>query len=114
MAKSTADTRTARGKKRTRARRNKPSRPATLNRRAIEATLADFAHEIRTPLTGILALSDLLATSLLGERERAWASAIKGTAEHLSMTTTLMVDAARAGGKGLVLRRDLIRPALLA
>ena len=82
--------------------------------RAIEATLADLAHEIRTPLTGILALGELLATSELGERERGWATAIKSTAEHLAMLTSLIVDAARADAKGLVLRRELIRPRRLA
>jgi len=82
--------------------------------RAIEATLADVAHEIRTPLTGILALGELLATSELGARERGWASAIKSTAEHLALLTSLIVDAARAGAKGLVLRRELIRPRRLA
>jgi CheY-like chemotaxis protein/nitrogen-specific signal transduction histidine kinase len=82
--------------------------------RAIEATLADIAHEIRTPLTGILALGELLATSELGERERGWATAIKSTAEHLALLTSLIVDAARADAKGLVLRRELIRPRRLA
>ncbi len=76
----------------------------------IEATLADLAHDIRTPLTGILALGELLATSELRERERGWATAIKTTAEHLAMLTSLIVDAARADAKGIVLRRDLIRP----
>lgn len=84
------------------------------NARAIEATLADIAHEIRTPLTGILALGELLATSEVGPRERGWASAIKGTAEHLVLLTSLIVDAARADAKGLVLRRELIRPRRLA
>jgi CheY-like chemotaxis protein/nitrogen-specific signal transduction histidine kinase len=82
--------------------------------RAIEATLAELAHEIRTPLTGILALGELLSTSDLGERERGWASAIKSTAEHLAMLTSLIVDAARADAEGLVLRRELIRPRRLA
>lgn len=82
--------------------------------RAIEATLADIAHEIRTPLTGILALGELLATSELGERERGWATAIRTTAEHLASLTSLIVDAARADAKGLVLRRELIRPRRLA
>lgn len=76
--------------------------------------LADVAHEIRTPLTGILALGELLATSDLGERERGWATAIKSTAEHLALFTSLIVDAARADAKGLVLRRELIRPRRLA
>ena len=76
--------------------------------------LAELAHDIRTPLTGILALGELLATSELGPREREWATAIKGTAEHLAMVTSLIVDVARVGAKGLVLRRDLIRPQRLA
>jgi two-component system, sensor histidine kinase len=77
----------------------------------LEAKLADLAHEIRTPLTGILALSELLVTSQLGERERGWASAIKSTAEHLAMVASLIVDTGRADHKGIVLRRELIRPA---
>jgi CheY-like chemotaxis protein len=76
--------------------------------------LAELAHEIRTPLTGILALGELLTTSELGARERGWAAAIKSTAEHLAMLTSLIVDAARADAKGLVLRRELIRPRHLA
>jgi CheY-like chemotaxis protein len=56
----------------------------------------------------------LLATSELKPREREWAAAIKNTAEHLSMLTTLIVDAVRANTRGLVLRRDLIQPPRLA
>lgn len=54
-----------------------------------------FAHEVRTPLTGILAISDLLATSELGERERRWVDTIKAGAEHLASLATLFVDAAK-------------------
>jgi two-component system, sensor histidine kinase len=63
---------------------------------AAEASLVAYAHDIRTALTGILALSELLATSTIGERERRWAVGIKGSAEHLSGLTTLMIDAAQA------------------
>ena len=63
----------------------------------VEAALAAFAHEVRTPLTGILAISDLLATSDLGERERRWVDTIKAGAEHLASLATLFVDAARGG-----------------
>jgi CheY-like chemotaxis protein/nitrogen-specific signal transduction histidine kinase len=72
----------------------------------VEAALAAFAHEVRTPLTGILAISDLLATSDLGERERRWADTIKAGAEHLASLATLFVDAARSGGAGLGVRQD--------
>lgn len=77
----------------------------------VQAALAAFAHEVRTPLTGILAISDLLATSDLGERERRWADTIKAGAEHLASLATLFVDAARTGKgartSGNTLRQDL-------
>ncbi|WFU24095.1 ATP-binding protein [Bradyrhizobium sp. CB1717] len=74
----------------------------------VQAALAAFAHEVRTPLTGILAISDLLATSDLGERERRWADTIKAGAEHLASLATLFVDAAKTGkGAGSTLRQDL-------
>jgi len=74
--------------------------------RVIEAALASFAHEVRTPLTGILAISNLLATSDLGERERRWVDTIKAGAEHLASLATLFVDAARSRG-GPAGRQDL-------
>jgi CheY-like chemotaxis protein len=61
----------------------------------VEAALAVFAHEVRTPLTGILAISGLLATSDLGERERRWVDTIRAGAEHLASLATLFVDAAK-------------------
>jgi two-component system, sensor histidine kinase len=72
----------------------------------VEAALAAFAHEVRTPLTGILAISDLLATSDLDERERRWVDTIKAGAEHLASLATLFVDAAKTGTAGGV-RQDL-------
>jgi two-component system, sensor histidine kinase len=82
--------------------------------RAVELALAGFAHDIRTPLTGILAIGELLATSELSERERRWVATLRTTAEHLASLTTLVVDAARAEAKGLVLRQDTFEPARLA
>lgn len=72
----------------------------------VEAVLATFAHEVRTPLTGILAISELLATSELGERERRWVDTIKANADHLAALATLFVDAARSRSAGLNLRKD--------
>jgi two-component system, sensor histidine kinase len=80
----------------------------------VEAALAVFAHEVRTPLTGILAISDLLATSELGERERRWVDTIKAGAEHLSSLATLFVDAAKDETTGIVLRQDLFDLRVLA
>ena len=82
--------------------------------RAIEAALAGIAHDIRTPLTGIVALAELLASSDLGKREREWANALKSGADHLAALTTLIVDAAKAEAKGLTLRREPFSPRALA
>jgi CheY-like chemotaxis protein len=82
--------------------------------RSVEAALAGIAHDIRTPLTGIVALAELLASSDLGKREREWATAIKSGADHLAALTTLIVDAARADAVGLVLRNEPFSPRALA
>lgn len=82
--------------------------------RAMEAALAGIAHDIRTPLTGIVALAELLSASDLGARERGWADAIKSGADHLAQIATLLVDAVRADTKGLVVRADVFSPRLLA
>ncbi|KIZ35136.1 MULTISPECIES: ATP-binding protein [Rhodopseudomonas] len=74
--------------------------------RVVEAALAAFAHEVRTPLTGILAVSDLLATSDLDERERRWVDTIKAGAEHLAGLATLFVDAARSSKSDLGVRQE--------
>jgi CheY-like chemotaxis protein/nitrogen-specific signal transduction histidine kinase len=73
----------------------------------VEAALAAFAHEVRTPLTGILAISNLLATSDLDARERRWIDTIKAGAEHLASLATLFVDAARSRGAPAGMRQDL-------
>lgn len=82
--------------------------------RAIEAALAGIAHDIRTPLTGIVALAELLAASDLGPRERGWANAVKSGAEHLAALSSLIVDAVKADATGLVLRHEPFSPRALA
>src|ERR1700693_5221311 len=92
--------------------RPRPAKP--LARRAVEAALAGIAHDIRTPLTGIVALAELLATSDVGAREREWASAIKSGADHLAALTTLIVDAVKADAAGLILQHEPFSPRRLA
>ena len=90
-------------------RKAKSRRPASRPRaatRAIETALAGFAHDIRTPLTGIIAIGELLSTSELGERERRWVAALKEAAEHIVTLTTVVVDAARAGARRVTARRE--------
>ena len=100
-----------RGRRKPRKRAAKASGPPP---RAIEAALAGIAHDIRTPLTGIVALAELLASSDLGKREREWARALKSGADHLAALTTLIVDAAKAEATGLTLRREPFSPRALA
>src|SRR5487761_2371811 len=103
--------------KRTTKKRPRKARPRAAKkpyRRAVEAALAGVVHDIRTPLTGIVALAELLATSDLGLRERAWAAAIKSGADHLAALTTLIVDAVKADAKGLTLQHEPFSPRRLA
>jgi two-component system, sensor histidine kinase len=92
--------------------------PKTTSRKkkpnAVETALAAFAHDVRTPLTGILATSDLLVTAGLSDRERQWAQTIKASAEHLAELTTLLVDAAKQRHGRLALRSDAFDPDVLA
>ncbi len=110
MAKSKAKTaKRSRARKKPRARPRKAVAPA-----GIEAALAGIAHDIRTPLTGIVALAELLAASDLGAREREWASAIKSGADHLAALSSLIVDSVKAGSAGLVLQHNPFSPRALA
>lgn len=96
------------------AARRRRKRPRAAPARDVEAALAGLAHEIRTPLTGILALSELIATADLPERERQWAAAVKSGAQHLAHLTALVIDGVRAQARGVTLRREPFRPRALA
>lgn len=105
--------------KRPRAKAARPRRTAIRgdisgDLRGVEAALAGIAHDIRTPLTGIVALAELLASSNLGQRERDWANAVKSGADHLAALSSLIVDAVRAEATGLVLRNAPFSPRALA
>jgi two-component system, sensor histidine kinase len=107
---------------RTKQRRKPIRRPVRRRKAALKAaprsdadTLPVFAHDVRTALTGILALGELLARSNLGERERRWAADIKTSAEYLAALTTLIIDAAKADADALILQQEIFRPhALIA
>lgn len=103
-----------------RRRRARSDLPAVTGKRRqtfedrLELALAGFAHEVRTPLNGILALAELLAASDLPDRERAFAATLREAAEHLASLTTIVVDGARAGSGRLVPRAESFDPAALA
>jgi signal transduction histidine kinase len=91
-----------------RGRRRKPTLKRAL--RSDAGVLPIFAHDVRTALTGVLALGELLASSELGERERRWAFDIKTSAEYLAALTTLVIDAAKAEAGALTLQQQAFQP----
>ena len=103
-------------------RRRKPLRSSARRRKGMRKSasksapcldadaLPVFAHDVRTALTGVLALGEMLARSNLGERERRWASDIKTSAEYLAALTSLVIDAAKADAGPLILQRQAFRP----
>ena len=93
-------------KKKAKTARRKRARASSRGSRASEVALAGLAHDVRTPLTGILALSELLLASGLPERERRWATALRDAASHLARLTTLVVDAAKAGSGETMLHAE--------
>jgi CheY-like chemotaxis protein len=100
---------------RARPARAKARRAATsATDRQVQTALASLAHEVRTPLNGILVLAELLAASDLATREREWAVALKSAAEHLDLLTTMVVDGARAGLGTLTLKHEVFDPHALA
>src|SRR5215210_6539658 len=95
-------------------KRRKAARPRRTAARAIETRVGGLADGVRKPLNGILALSELLAAADLPERERQWASLVKGASEHLAQLATLVIDGVRAEKHGLLLRPEPFRPRALA
>jgi CheY-like chemotaxis protein len=103
-----------RAKAATARRKSRRPRRASSHAGATELALASLAHEIRTPLNGILAMSELIAAADLPAREREWAAQVKSAAEHLAHLSTLVVDGARAGRRGLSLRMQPFRLRVLS
>jgi two-component system, sensor histidine kinase len=110
MAQKRSKQKNRRSRKQAVRRPPRPTRRRRSSAAGSEVALAAFAHDIRTSLTGILALGELLSSSDLGERERRWAAGIKTGAEHLAALTGLMIDSARAETGSLTLQQEVFRP----
>jgi signal transduction histidine kinase/CheY-like chemotaxis protein len=57
--------------------------------------LATLGHEVRTPMTGVLGMSELLLGTSLDARQRGYADAIRGAGEHLLRLVNDALDLAR-------------------
>ncbi|MET0314336.1 MAG: response regulator [Hansschlegelia sp.] len=92
------------------ARRRLPDgigRPLSASERKIE----EAAHEIRTPLGGLLALADLLLAEDLTDSARGHAEAMKDAARHLLGVATTLLGGTETGAASLDLGRFLDRTA---
>ena len=57
--------------------------------------IATLGHEVRTPLTGVLGMTELLLETPLHARQRGYAEAIRGAGQHLLRLVNDTLDLAR-------------------
>lgn len=76
--------------------------------------LATLGHEVRTPMTGVLGMSELLLDTPLSAQQRDYAVAIRGAGEHLLRLVNGALDLARAEAGKLELANAPFDPAALA
>ena len=77
------------------------------------AFLANMGHEIRTPMTGVLGMSELLLSTPLDERQRGYASAIHQSGQLLLRLVNDSLDLARIEAGKLHLEHQALDPAAL-
>ncbi len=68
--------------------------------------LATLGHEIRTPMTGVLGMSELLLDTALDTRQRGYTESIRGAGEHLLRLMDDALDLARIESGKLQLSDD--------
>lgn len=78
-------------------------RLAEQNSEAKTRFLATLGHEIRTPMTGVLGMAELLQASELQPKQRAQVEAIQGAGRHLLRLVNDALDLARIEAGKLVL-----------
>ncbi|MEO6295665.1 MAG: two-component regulator propeller domain-containing protein [Dokdonella sp.] len=75
--------------------------------------LATMGHEVRTPMTGVLGMSELLLGTALDERQRGYAKAIHQSGELMLRVVNDSLDLARIEAGKLALESALFDPAAL-
>lgn len=80
---------------------------------AKSAFLANMGHEIRTPMTGVLGMSELLLATRLDERQRGYANAIHQSGQLLLRLVNDSLDLARIEAGKLQLEQHALDPAAL-
>lgn len=57
--------------------------------------LADVGHEIRTPMTGMLGMAELLSRTDLNEQQKAYVQAVRHSGDHLLKIVNALLDLSR-------------------
>ncbi len=70
-------------------------RAAEAQNQAKSDFLADVGHEIRTPMTGLLGMSELLLRTPLDERQQGYAATVRRSGEHLLKLINDLLDLSR-------------------
>ena len=73
--------------------------------------LANMTHEIRTPMTGVLGMAELLQTTRLDDRQRGYAEAISRSGDLMLRLINDSLDLARIEAGKLQLDRRALNPA---
>ena len=68
--------------------------------------LANLGHEVRTPMTGVLGMSELLLSSPLNPQQRSYTESIRHAGEHLLHLVNDALDLARIESGRLQLQRQ--------
>ena len=68
--------------------------------------LATLGHEVRTPMTGVLGMSELLLDTGLDDRQRGYTEAIRSAGEHLLRLVNDALDLSRIESGKLELERE--------
>ena len=68
--------------------------------------LATLGHEVRTPMTGVLGMSELLAATPLDTRQRGYVDAIHRAGRHLLRLVNDALDLARIEAGRLEIRPE--------
>ena len=76
--------------------------------------LANLGHEVRTPMTGVLGMTELLLSSTLDPRQKGYTESIRMAGEHLLLLVNDALDLARIESGRLELQsRPFVMHALL-
>jgi signal transduction histidine kinase/ligand-binding sensor domain-containing protein/CheY-like chemotaxis protein len=76
--------------------------------------MATLGHEIRTPMTGVLGMAELLARTPLDDAQRSYVDAVRRSGDTLLRLVNDALDITRIEARRLVLESECVSPRALA